>query len=682
MRNRNRLEATSPWVLGRLAWAMLFCVAALLRAAAGEPAEIERRLGDAVRYLASDQLEGRGVGTKGLDLAAEFIARQFAEAGLKTRWSEGGPFQEFTLNLPRELGRENRLALVGPPSKPGEKPQTIELTVGKDFLPLAASGAVSFDRPLVFAGYGITAQAEKYDDFQGIDVSGKIVIVLRHEPQQDDPKSVFDGTRESAHARLDRKVAAALEHKAAGVIVCTDALELRKHVAQSRKRWLEALDRLAAEHEKLKKTDNLTLEQMEVQRKQIDELIRQVDAASKTIETQYDPLLPLGQLQAGQARQEFPIMQCRRAVLDRAVQAALGTDLAKLEQQIDQGPTPHSKQLTGWKAVGKTDIGSRKIPLKNVAAVLEGQGSLADETIVVGAHYDHIGYGRPGSRNADQTSIYYGADDNASGVAVLIEVARALAQRPEKLARRVVFVAFTAEEMGLHGSKHYVQQPLVPIEKTVAMVNLDMVGRLRDDRVLVLDSGSGKSFGPLLERICQAEHLELSRVPGAPGPSDQAPFYAKGVPVMHFFTGMHAEYHRTSDKAETMNVPGMRRMVSLTQAAVVELAQTPARPEYVKVGPFLRGLVDWRLQPVFGCLPAFLSNGPGFSVGAIVKGGPAERAGLRAGDTLVEFGETKIGSPDDFLKALRKHKPGDRVKTVVRRGSETMTVELTLDPPQ
>jgi hypothetical protein len=421
---------------------------------------------------------------------------------------------------------------------------------------------------------------------------------------------------------------------------------------------------------------------MEVQRKRIDELIRQVDAASKTIETQYDPLLPLGQLQAGQARQEFPIMQCRRAVLDRAVQAALGTDLAKLEQQIDQGPTPHSKQLTGWKAVGKTDIGSRKIPLKNVAAVLEGQGSLADETIVVGAHYDHIGYGRPGSRNADQTSIYYGADDNASGVAVLIEVARALAQRPEKLARRVVFVAFTAEEMGLHGSKHYVQQPLVPIEKTVAMVNLDMVGRLRDDRVLVLDSGSGKSFGPLLERICQAEHLELSRVPGAPGPSDQAPFYAKGVPVMHFFTGMHAEYHRTSDKAETMNVPGMRRMVSLTQAAVVELAQTPARPEYVKVGPFLRGLVDWRLQPVFGCLPAFLSNGPGFSVGAIVKGGPAERAGLRAGDTLVEFGETKIGSPDDFLKALRKHKPGDRVKTVVRRGSETMTVELTLDPPQ
>ena len=682
MRNRNRLVAMSPWVLGRLALATLCCVAAWLRAAADEPAEIEKRLDHAVRYLASDQLEGRGVGTKGLDLAAEFIARQFAEAGLKTQWSEGGSFQEFTFNLPPELGKENRLALVGPPSKPGEKPQTIELTVGKDFLPLASSSAASFDRPLVFAGYGITAQAEKYDDFQGIDVSGKIVIVLRHEPQQDDPKSVFDGTRESAYAPLDRKVTAALEHKAAGVIVCTDALEVRKHVAQSRKRWLEALDRLAAEHEKLKKADNLTLEQTEAQRKQIAELMRQVDAASKAIEAQYDPLLPLGQLQAGQTRQEFPVMQCRRAVLDRAVQAALGTDLAQLEQQIDQGPTPHSQELTGWKAVGKTDIGSPKIALKNVAAVLEGQGPLADETIVVGAHYDHLGYGRPGSRNADPKSIYYGADDNASGVAVLIEVARTLAQRPEKLARRVVFVAFTAEETGLHGSNHYVQHPLVPIEKTVAMVNLDMVGRLREDRVLVLDSGSGKSFGPLLEKIGQAEHLELSRVPGAPGPSDQAPFYAKGVPVMHFFTGMHSDYHRTSDKAETMNVPGMRRMVSLTQAAVVELAQTPARPEYVKVSPFLRGLIDWRLQPVFGCLPAFLSNGPGFSLGAVVKGGPAERAGLRAGDTVVEFGETKIGSPDDFLNALRKHKAGDRVKTVVRRGSETIAVELTLDPPQ
>ena len=223
---------------------------------------------------------------------------------------------------------------------------------------------------------------------------------------------------------------------------------------------------------------------------------------------------------------------------------------------------------------------------------------------------------------------------------------------------------------------------MVPIEKTVDMVNLDMVGRLREDRVLVLDSGSGESFGPLLEKIGHTEHLELSRVPGGPGPSDQAPFYAKGVPVMHFFTGMHSEYHRTSDKAETMNVPGMRRMVSLAQAAVVELAQAPARPVYVKVRPFLRGLIDWRLQPVFGCLPAFLSNGPGFSMGAIVKGGPAERAGLRAGDTVIEFGETKIGSPDDFLNALRKHKAGDGVKTVVRRGSETLAVELTLDPPQ
>lgn len=682
MKNRNRLKATRPWVLGRFALATFFCVVASLRAVGDEPAEIEKRLDSAVRYLASDQLEGRGVGTKGLDLAAEFIARQFAETGLKTAWSEGGPFQEFTFSLPPELGKQNRLTLVGPPPKPGEQPQAIELTVGKDFLPLAASGAVSFDRPLVFAGYGITAQAEKYDDFQGLDVCGKIVIVLRHEPQQDDPQSVFNGTRESAYAPLDRKLAAALEHKAAGVIVCTDALDVRKQVAQRRQRWIEALGRLAAEHEKLKKADNLTIDQTEAQRKQIEGLVRQVDTASKAIEAQYDPLLPLGQLQAGPARQEIPVVQCRRAVLDRAVQAALSTDLAKLEEQIDQGPTPHSRELIGWKAVGRTDIANPKIALKNVAAVLEGQGPLADETIVVGAHYDHMGYGQPGSRSADPKSIYYGADDNASGVAVLIEVARALAQRPEKLSRRVVFVAFSAEETGLHGSEHYVQHPLVPIEKTVAMVNLDMVGRLRDDRVLVLDSGSGKSFGPLLEKICQAEHLELSRVPGAPGPSDQAHFYAKGVPVMHFFTGIHSDYHRTSDKAETMNVPGMRRMVSLTQAAVVELAQTPARPEYVKVGPFLRGLIDWRLQPFFGCLPAFLSDGPGFSLGAILKGSPAERAGLRAGDIVVEFGETKIGSADDFLNALRKHKAGVRVKTVVRRGGEMIAVEVVLDPPQ
>ena len=198
----------------RLALAAVMLVAALPRVEAAQDeqaAAIEKRLADSVRYLTSEELDGRGVGTKGLDLAAAYIAKQFEEAGLKINLFDGKPFQKFTINTATDLGPDNRLTLAGPPPRPGEKPQSIPLGVGKDFTPLAMSGSAAFDAPLVFVGYAISGKAEKYDDFQGIDVAGKVLIVLRHEPQQDDPKSVFDGTRDSPHAWINRKVANAAE---------------------------------------------------------------------------------------------------------------------------------------------------------------------------------------------------------------------------------------------------------------------------------------------------------------------------------------------------------------------------------------------------------------------------------------------------------------------------------------
>jgi hypothetical protein len=640
-----------------------------------EAAAIERRLAESAKYLASEELEGRGARTRGLDLAADYIAKQFEQAGLKTALIEGKPFQTFSITTAVDLGKENRLALTGPPAGEGQPPQTIELAVRKDYTPLALSGSGAFDAPLVFAGYGITAEAEKYDDYAGIDAAGKVVIVLRHEPQQDDPKSVFDGTRESPHAWMSRKVSNAIAHKAAAVIFCTDDTEISKKLADARKRLQEAQDRLAAEREKAKKTEAPAPPQPDAQRKRLDDLARQVEAQEKRVKDEEDPLLPLSH-GGSQAKADFPVFHCRRAALDRAIRSALGTDLAQLEKAIDAGPKPQSRALPGWRAAGRADVRSEKAELKNVVAVKDGVGPRADETIVLGAHYDHLGLGGRGSL-AGKKTIHFGADDNASGTAVLLEVARAMARRAGKLPRRVAFAAFTGEEIGLLGSARYVQEPPIPLDKTIAMLNFDMVGRLRDDRLSIIGTGTGKEFEKLLDAIGNPEGLKINRVRGGPGASDQSAFYARGIPVLHFYTGMHGEYHRPTDAFETLNVAGMRRIATLAERLVVALAEAPARPDYVKVAS-PTGMAFDPNAPVLGVVPGGPAGGGGVVLASVLEDGPASRAGLKADDVVTALGDDRIASVEDLLKALRKRKPGDTVKVGIRRAGEALSVDATL----
>lgn len=646
-----------------------------------EAAAIEKRLADSAQYLSSDQLQGRGVGTQGIDLAADYIARQFSELGLKTDLFDGTPMQKFKLTTSNEMGPNNKLMLVGPPGENGKPPESIELKSGKDFSPLAASSSGEFDLPLVFVGYGITGKEEGYDDYAEVDVKGKMVVILRHEPQQDDPKSSFNGTKDSAHAPFPRKVSNAFEHGAAGVIFCTDQFDLDRNVALCRKKWQQALDQLAAEHEKYKQVEKPTLEQIEKQRQRIDELMGKVEATSERLQTAYDPLMPFRSTSAGDPREDFPVVHCRREVLSRVVTAALGTDLAKLEEQIDDGPTPHSRDLTGWRAVGQTDVERKQPEVKNVVAVLEGEGPSAEEAIVLGAHYDHVGMGRDGSAKDKPQTIYNGADDNASGVAALIEVARSLAGRQKKLRRRIVFIAFSAEERGLLGSAHYVNHPLVPLENTVAMLNMDMVGRLREDKLTVTGTGTAKRFDDLLERVNQRHGLKLEKRASGFGPSDHASFYRKKIPVMHFFTGVHKDLHRPSDVFEKLNVPGMRRVAQLVVDVAEALADAEDRPEYVAMQRPGRTRPGGT-RPHLGTMPDFAAKGPGYAIAEVLKDGPAEKAGIQAGDAIIQFGESKLGNLEDIDGALRKHKPGDRVKVVVRRGDKEITFEVTLDPPR
>jgi hypothetical protein len=668
-------------------------------AGADSAAEGEARLRQAVEYLASDELEGRGVGTAGLDRAAQYIAEQFTRLGLRTDLFDGTPFQEFKIDAATFVGpaEHNRLAFV--PGPAAGKAERIKLVRDESFRPLAIGGNGEFAAPLVFAGYGITAKELKrdgqpfaYDDYAGLDVQGNVVILLRKEPQQTDPASPFDGDKHSAHATFQRKLARASELGAAAVIFVNDSQELAGQKQQAHKLLTESLNKLAEARKKLPPLEEKSGDQpprvSPELAAEIARLATEIAEHAQTLGAPADPLLPFQGAGTNREHRKLPVFFCTRGAIDPVIQAALGADLATLEAQIDADLKPRSAELKGWRAEGEQLLLEHSA--KNVVAVLEGHGSLADETIVLGAHYDHLGYGGEGSLLGPWTrAIHNGADDNASGVAALLEAARQLAAG-EKPRRRIVFIAFAGEELGLYGSAYYTRHPRFPLEKTVAMLNLDMVGRLghneQKDELIVYGTGTAKEFDGLVERLAKEGSFVLEKEPEGFGPSDHSSFYAKKIPVLHLFTGTHRDYHRPSDDVEKLNVPGMRRVAELLIDLTREIDRRDERPTYVElrqvahIGPAPgEAGPSAGERPSFGSMPAYPNPAKdGVMLEAVLEGSAAEKAGVKGGDVLTHFGETRVMNLQDFESALRQHKPGDKVKVKVRRGSETIETEVTL----
>jgi hypothetical protein len=353
------------------------------------------------------------------------------------------------------------------------------------------------------------------------------------------------------------------------------------------------------------------------------------------------------------------------SALEPAAQARVGNDT----------PPPTNSPTT------PSPVEPKRIDAKNVIGVLAGEGPHSDETIVIGAHYDHLGRGEPGTLEPGSHEIHHGADDNASGVAAMLEIARQLAAREKKLPRRIIFIAFTGEERGLFGSAHYVKHPLVPLDKTIAMLNLDMVGRLTDDKLIVYGNGTADQWDPLLDRLNEQHKFQVTRHPEGFGPSDHSSFYAKQVPVLFFFTGTHKQYHRPSDTFDTINVDGMRRVADLVADAAVDIAEKGERPTYKEVagGSQFAKSGD---RPYFGSIPDFSQDQPGYALMGVSKGGPAEISGIKAGDIILKLGEYPIANLDDFDTALRKFKAGDRVTVLLKRGNDELKFVVTLEPPR
>ena len=314
---------------------------------------------------------------------------------------------------------------------------------------------------------------------------------------------------------------------------------------------------------------------------------------------------------------------------------------------------------------------------RNVVGLLPGSDPvLRDQVIVVGAHYDHLGGGAFGALDPDSTGkVHNGADDNASGVAAIINLAHRMAT--DRPARTIVFVAFSGEELGLLGSAYYVRQPAVPLAKTMAMINFDMVGRLRNDKLIIYGTETATEFTPLLDSINKSFRFDLKMRGDGYGPSDQSAFYAVKKPVLHFFTGTHAEYHRTTDDFGTINLDGILRVAALASDIVTVTANRGPRLNFVESAPPAASTGGSRSSgygAYLGSIPDMTGNPGGVALSGVRAGSPAEAGGLQAGDVIVRIGTHLVPDLQAMTDALRAYAPGDTVEIAYRReGSERRT---------
>ncbi len=563
-----------------------------------------------VTYLASDALKGRGDGSPELDQAADYIAAQFREIGLKPAGDNGTYFQNFEITTGAQLGARNELRIAG---------QTLK--IDQDFIPILFSNTAEFDGPLIFAGYGITAPEYKYDDYSGIDAKDKIVVVLDHEPQEDDPKSIFLGKDYTAHSSFTNKAINARMHGAKGVVFITEP---------------------SHDMDDLGPTE------------------RQVEEGDMGI----------------------PAVHVKRDFVMKAFQAR-GKDLAALQKEIDKDLTPQSFELPGVTAHIATDVGRVKKTVKNVLGALPAtDAALKDQWVVIGAHYDHLGLG---NRNSLAPSligqVHHGADDNASGTAGVIELARlAMANKPQ-WKRSVLFMTFAGEEIGLLGSSYFVNHPTMPLEKIDAMINMDMIGRMTKDRLFVGGVGTSPELKPILEQLDKDSGINLEFSESGYGSSDHTSFNAKKIPVLFFFSGLHTDYHKPSDTADKINAEGAVKVLTLVYGLTGRIADQEPKLAYTEVQqpiPASRG-GGRGYGPYFGSVPDFRDDLKGVLFADVQNNSPAAKAGLKAGDLMVQFDGKDIQNLNDYAYALRQKKPGDVVAVLVKRGGQDFKTNVTLE---
>jgi len=614
-----------------------------------------------VATLANPFFEGRGTGSKGNNLAADYLEFYYRKAGLRPAFpaapsgSEGAEFTSYRQDF--TVGRSTAVITeVMSYFDPAMKAPVTNLRAGTDFNALAVSGSGTVQGSVVFAGYSLTKGPDGYKTYaEDESLEGKIAMVLRFEPIGGDGTSRFaeaggGGPRWSNAAALRPKLQAAVDRKAAAIILVNPP---------------------GADDPR---TDNL-----------------------EDIHTSAGFGRSLG----------VPVVMMSLAAADALVRAgdADGRSLEDLRKLADaEGGLI---ELPG--ATVTLDISVEEIPKRtqNLGGILPGRGDLAGQYIVMGAHYDHVGYGRDGGANPNNVGeIHPGADDNASGTSgVLIAMDKltkiyedAPADQP---LRSILFMHFSGEEIGLLGSRHFVKNSPFDAKDIYAMINMDMIGRLREGKVDMNGTGTAKDFDAILDPLVAESGLNVKKLTGGQGPSDHQSFYNGGIPVIFFFTGFHADYHAPGDVASLVNCEGAMQVVDLGVEIVRTLAAREGDLEFqetestwgredrptsaaqrdvadVANGPANPGPSMAAMKIRFGIRPAYGESGDGIIVEGVVEGGSAAAAGIKAGDRLVKWNADKITDIRAWMGMMAKHNPGDVVDVAVMRGGEEQVIKVTL----
>ena len=563
-----------------------------------------KELQEHIKYLASDSLKGRLTGSPGDSLAAEYIKNKLFSYGLRPLSGDG--WQRFKVTKRVLPGKDNSLSING-----------INFNIDKDFTPFAFSSNAGLESEVIFAGYGfnINGDSLKWNDYDGIDVKGKWVMILRGDPEPDNNKSRFI----SFSADRD-KALVAKDMGAAGVLMVSGPV--------------------------------------------------------------FDPQDAFEPLNTEGYSVDIPVLRIKKEVADNILSKSENT-IVVLEKKLTDTRKPFSFS-TKVSVKGKAEIVRELANTRNVVMLLPGEDQkLKDEYIILGAHFDHLGMGGPGSgsRALDTIGIHHGADDNASGVAMMLELAEKFAKTKGSHKRTIICLSFSGEEEGLLGSKHFVDDPGINLSNVNAMINMDMVGRLNETNNLEIGGvGTATGLKDLVYAKTDTSIIKLTLSNEGYGPSDHSSFYGKNIPVLFYFTGAHMDYHTPTDTWEKINYKGMVEISDLIFSMSKELASSDIRLQFKEAGPKAQAVQYGRGKGVtLGIMPDFagvVKNG--LRADFVTPGKPAALGGMQKGDIITFINGKPVNNIQDYMFRMSQLKHGETISVEVLRNDKKVVLLILL----
>lgn len=569
-----------------------------------DPLITVKELQETIHFIASDSLKGRFPGTPEDSVLSMYLADALQAGGATLLFNEGIQYFEVTTSLVE--AQDNFLRYGGM-----DAPEN-------SYIPMSFSGGEAEEAEVVMLGYGfdIDEPGLRWNDYSGSDVKGRWVLLLRGDPEPENPRSIF-----AAHSDDYTKAMYARDRGAAGVLLVSGPS------------W---------------------------------------DAS--------DQLTPLREQRGNTG---IPVLHIRRSLADSLLQAR-ETSVEKIETQLSESRRPYNLN-TGIEVSARAEVLEHKATTSNVVAMMPGVDSLLmEEYVLIGAHKDHLGMGGPGSssRRPDTVSVHNGADDNASGVAALLEIAEKIGAQRHQLRRSVLFVAFGAEEMGLIGSRFFADNAPVPLERVVAMINLDMIGRLKSDSTLAIGgTGTSDRSEDLLNGLPRDPGLKLAFAPEGYGPSDHATFYGRNIPVFFLSTGPHLAYHTPDDDADSLDYEGLRIIAEYAGELTWALANLDRALVFREAGPReSMGRSGRRGKGVtLGIMPdvsGVVKNG--LRADVVMDGRPAHMGGMRSGDVIRAINGKPVGDVYEYMHRLSELKAGQIIEVEVLRGETPMVLIVQL----